>query len=101
MGIDYDDLLTAMERELVTQKGVGESASAVWKGAPAANGFVCRRCRRTGHRTFDENIRVDGTTTALVFGSRIETRRIHKGPSSSKTVTTLPQAQERGGLENS
>jgi hypothetical protein len=28
---DDDDVLTAMARELVTQRGVGESASAVWK----------------------------------------------------------------------
>ncbi len=29
---DDDDILTAMARELVTEKGVGESAVAVWKG---------------------------------------------------------------------
>jgi hypothetical protein len=28
---DDDDVLTAMARELVTQKGVGDSASAIWK----------------------------------------------------------------------
>jgi hypothetical protein len=28
---DDDDMLTAMARELVTQKGVGERADAVWK----------------------------------------------------------------------
>lgn len=29
---DDDDILTAMARELVTEKGVGESAAAIWKG---------------------------------------------------------------------
>jgi hypothetical protein len=28
---DDDDMLTAMARELVTQKGVGEKAAAVWR----------------------------------------------------------------------
>jgi hypothetical protein len=28
---DDDDVLTALARELVTQKGIGESAAAVWK----------------------------------------------------------------------
>ena len=28
---DDDDVLTAMARELVTEKGVGETAAAVWK----------------------------------------------------------------------
>jgi hypothetical protein len=28
---DDDDVLTAMARELVTEKGVGESAASVWK----------------------------------------------------------------------
>jgi hypothetical protein len=28
---DDDDMLTAMARELVTQKGVGEKADALWK----------------------------------------------------------------------
>jgi hypothetical protein len=36
---DDDDVLTAMARELVTQKGVGESASAVWKLLRERNSF--------------------------------------------------------------
>src|SRR5260370_2653486 len=36
---DDDDVLTAMARELVTQKGVGESASAVWKLLRSRNSF--------------------------------------------------------------
>jgi hypothetical protein len=36
---DDDDVLTAMARELVTQRGVGESASAVWKLLRERNSF--------------------------------------------------------------
>ncbi len=36
---DDDDVLTAMARELVTQRGVGESASAVWKLLRSRNSF--------------------------------------------------------------
>jgi hypothetical protein len=36
---DDDDVLTAMARELVTQRGVGESASAVWKLLRDRNSF--------------------------------------------------------------
>ena len=35
---DDDDMLTAMARELVTQKGVGERADAVWKALQAERG---------------------------------------------------------------
>jgi hypothetical protein len=35
---DDDDMLTAMARELVTQKGVGERADAVWKTLQAERG---------------------------------------------------------------
>jgi hypothetical protein len=38
--VEDDDMLTAMARELVTENGVGESASAVWRQIQAENGYV-------------------------------------------------------------
>lgn len=35
-----DDMLTAMARELVTEKGVGESADAVWRQIQAEHSLV-------------------------------------------------------------
>ena len=56
---DDDDVLTAMARELVTQKGVGDSASAVWKAVqeqharllPASSTLRRRACRPAASRT--------------------------------------------------
>ena len=36
-----DDVLTALARELVTQKGIGERAAAVWKSLQRSNTFTC------------------------------------------------------------
>lgn len=35
-----DDLLTALARELVTEKGIGECAAAVWKALQRETGTV-------------------------------------------------------------
>ena len=37
-----DDLLMAMARELVTEKGIGESAEVVWKLLRKRNSLLCR-----------------------------------------------------------
>ena len=43
-----DDILMAMARELVTEKGIGESADAVWKQlAKAASGSIRSPCWET------------------------------------------------------
>ena len=39
---DDDDMLTAMARELVTQKGVGERADAIWRTLQAERGSTSR-----------------------------------------------------------
>ena len=36
-----NDLLTALARELVSQKGIGECAAAVWKSLQRSNTLVC------------------------------------------------------------
>jgi hypothetical protein len=42
-----DDILTALARELVTQKGIGECAAAVWKSLQRSNTFVSAQAPQT------------------------------------------------------
>ena len=42
-----DDILTALARELVTQKGIGECAAAVWKSLQRSNSFVSVQTAQT------------------------------------------------------
>jgi hypothetical protein len=71
---DDDDVLTAMARELVTQKGVGDSASAVWKAVQEQHARLL-----PPSSTLDDGEHVaappselngvNGTPGSLVFGS--------------------------------
>ncbi|PYV28452.1 MAG: hypothetical protein DMG27_01210 [Acidobacteria bacterium] len=45
-----DDILMAMARELVTEKGIGESAAVVWREIPKAAGGSIRSAH---HRNRD------------------------------------------------
>ena len=77
---DDDDVLTAMARELVTEKGVGESAAAVWKAVqeqharllPASSVLNEELKEELVAGAFNEVVTVDGTATVLVFGARPE-----------------------------
>jgi hypothetical protein len=77
---DDDDVLTAMARELVTQKGVGESASAVWKAVqeqharllPAASALDDELTEELVAPPLTEVVPVDGSAKAAVFGARVE-----------------------------
>jgi hypothetical protein len=70
---DDDDVLTAMARELVTQKGVGDSASAVWKAVQEQQARLL-----PPSATLDDAelvaplapnpVGVNGTASDLVFG---------------------------------
>jgi hypothetical protein len=44
---DDDDVLTALARELVTEKGIGEGAAAVWKSPQRSNTFACASTPQT------------------------------------------------------
>jgi hypothetical protein len=85
---DDDDVLTAMARELVTQRGVGESASAVWKAVqeqharllPASSAFEEEIREELVAEPFNEAVTVDGTATALVFGERVEKESPRRRP---------------------
>jgi hypothetical protein len=77
---DDDDVLTAMARELVTQRGVGESASAVWKAVQEQHARLLP-ASSVPEETLQEEpfvgpsnevVTLDGTGAALVFGVRPE-----------------------------
>ena len=66
---------------LVTQRGVGESASAVWKAVQerlrsATASLICARSWSSREEVvagpFDEVVAVDGAAPALVFWERLE-----------------------------
>jgi len=56
-----DDMLTAIARELVTQKGVGESADIVWRQIQAEHS---KNCYSQRHRCHPGAICSDGDTSA-------------------------------------
>jgi hypothetical protein len=60
---DDDDLLTAMARELVTQKGVGERADAVWR-----------------------TLQADRASTPLDVEAAVLTTAIHEPPSIATSL---------------
>ena len=86
---DDDDVLTAMARELVTEKGVGESAACRMEGGSGATcaapaSFICPRgrvsrgiCRfahqRTGYRRWHDS-------KGLIFGTRLEKEPTRRRP---------------------
>jgi hypothetical protein len=77
-----DDMLTAMARELVTENGVGESASAIWKQIQAEHSNILRpACIKPEPEPVVEDaplttslvtsaLTVEPAVKALKFGSR-------------------------------
>jgi hypothetical protein len=71
---DDDDVLTAMARELVTQKGVGDSASAIWKALQEQHARLLPPSSTLDDGEHaapppSELLGVNGTASGLVFGS--------------------------------
>ena len=85
---DDDDVLTAMARELVTQRGVGESASAVWKAVqeqharllPALSVSNEENREELAPGPFDEVVAVDGRVASLVFGAWLQKESPRRRP---------------------
>jgi len=85
---DDDDVLTAMARELVTQRGVGESASAVWKAVQEQHARILPTSSVLGEELreelvagpFAEVVAVHGTVPALVFGEPLEKESPRRRP---------------------
>ena len=77
---DDDDVLTAMARELVTEKGVGESAASVWKAVqeqharllPASSSHEEEIEQESVVSPLDELADATGPTKGLIFGTRLE-----------------------------
>jgi hypothetical protein len=77
---DDDDVLTAMARELVTQKGVGESAASVWKAVqeqharllPTRSSHAEEIEQEVAGSPLNESVIVAGPTNGLIFGARLE-----------------------------
>ena len=88
---DDDDVLTAMARELVTQKGVGDSASAVWKAVQEQHARLL-----PPSSTVDDaervaplppgGVRVNGMASSLVFGSPVPKESPRRKPAVAKPV---------------
>jgi hypothetical protein len=70
---DDDDVLTAMARELVTQKGVGDSASAIWKAVQEQHARLLPPSPTLDAKHVAplaaEFVGVNGAASGLVFGS--------------------------------
>ena len=94
---DDDDVLTAMARELVTQRGVGESASAVWKAVqeqharllPASSVLDEELREELVAGPFNEVVAFDGTLRPWFLGCGSKRSRLDEGLSSSnRTVSS-------------
>ena len=85
-----------MARELVTQRGVGESASAVWKAVqeqharllPASSVLDEELTEELVAGPFNEVVAVDGTAAALVFGVWLD-----KEPPRRRPLVVEPDCQ--------
>ena len=66
---DDDDMLTAMARELVTEKGVGEKADAVWKEIQQQHARVAPVS--ASHATESTEVAMPSTTEEIVFENRL------------------------------
>jgi hypothetical protein len=77
---DDDDVLTAMARELVTEKGVGESAASVWKAVqeqharllPASPSREEEIEEELSGSPLNELAAAADPTKGLIFGTRLE-----------------------------
>jgi hypothetical protein len=85
---DDDDVLTAMARELVTQKGVGESAASVWKAVqeqhalllPATHSREEEIEQEFAGSPLNELVAAAGPTNGLIFGTRLESEPLPRKP---------------------
>ena len=86
---DDDDVLTAMARELVTEKGVGESAASVWKAVQEQHARLL-----PASSSHEEEIEQESAASplqrigclslarpkALIFGTRLEREPSRRRP---------------------
>ena len=85
---DDDDVLTAMARELVTEKGVGESAASVWKAVqeqharllPASSFHEEESEPEFVGPPLRELVPTAGPTNGLIFGTRLEREPARRRP---------------------
>jgi hypothetical protein len=88
---DDDDVLTAMARELVTQKGVGDSASAVWKAVQEQHARLLPPSSTLDDAEHvapppSERVGVNGTANGLVFGSLMPRESPRRKPAVAEPV---------------
>ena len=85
---DDDDVLTAMARELVTEKGVGESAASVWKAVqeqhsrllPASPAFEEESAEDFAASPHNGLVTFATTPKDLIFGTRLEKETTRRRP---------------------
>jgi len=85
---DDDDVLTAMARELVTEKGVGESAASVWKAVqeqhsrllPASPALEEESAEDIAAATHNGLVTFATTPKDLIFGTRLEKETTRRRP---------------------
>jgi len=85
---DDDDVLTAMARELVTEKGVGESAASVWKAVqeqhsrllPASPALEEEPAEDFAASPHNGLVTFATTPKDLIFGARLEKETTRRRP---------------------
>ena len=85
---DDDDVLTAMARELVTEKGVGESAASVWKAVQEQHSQLLPPSRAAEEEspedfavsTHNGLVTFAATPKDLIFGTRLERETTRRKP---------------------
>jgi len=85
---DDDDVLTAMARELVTEKGVGESAASVWKAVQEQHARLMPIPSLHEEETEadliepppGEEVSASSQTNGLIFGTRLEREPARRRP---------------------
>jgi hypothetical protein len=85
---DDDDVLTAMARELVTEKGVGESAASVWKAVQEQHSRLLPDSPAVEEEsredfavsTHNGLVTFAATPKDLIFGSRLEKETTRRKP---------------------
>jgi hypothetical protein len=81
-----DDMLTAMARELVENKGIGESADSVWKNLQQTRPAAPKPTLETPDTAMVSEIEIPEMTIESVSGAYLEKPIILPAKSSSKTV---------------
>jgi superfamily II DNA or RNA helicase len=85
---DDDDVLTAMARELVTEKGVGESAASVWKAVqeqhsrllPDSPSFEEESAEEFAASPHNGLVTFATTPKDLIFGTRLDRETTRRKP---------------------